>query len=43
LFKPSIEIGLAIGGLILTILLLVLDKAGKLKGRRCIGCWQYAR
>ena len=30
--KMSFEIGLAIGGFILTILLVVLDKAGKLKG-----------
>jgi len=30
--KISLEIGLAVGGLVLTIVLVVLDKAGKLKG-----------
>lgn len=30
--RISLELGLAIGGIILTILLVVLDKAGRLKG-----------
>jgi hypothetical protein len=35
--QMSLDIGLAIGGFILTVLLVVLDKAGKLKGPVLIG------